>query len=122
MISGGIHGGVYIKGRDYDPLHVAITDYLNNRGFATFIVDKRGSRGYGEKYLSHLDMCGKEVDDVIAAGDYLKNTKGIIKEKIALHGTSRSSTTAALALTRSSTFKAAILASGFYIDLSCCSD
>ncbi len=114
LISGGIHGGVLLEDNEYDPLHSAICDYLNKAGFITFIVDKRGSKGYGEEYKAHLDMCGREVDDIIAGGMFLKSLDSVIDGCIAVHGTSRSATTAALALTRSDIFNAAILASGFY--------
>lgn len=114
LISGGIHGSAYDKNGEYDPLHLAIVDFLNERGYATFLVDKRGSKGYGREYESHLDLCGKEVDDVIAGCEYLKNLDAIDPNFIVIHGTSRSSTTAALALTRTDLFKAAILSSGFY--------
>jgi len=114
MLSGGIHGSVYGRDGKYDPLHVAITDYLNEKGFTTFIVDKRGSKGYGKPFLNHLDMCGKEVDDVVAGADCLKGLEGVVGERLAVHGTSRSATTAALAITRTKQFNAAILASGFY--------
>jgi len=114
MLSGGIHGSVYGNDGEYDPLHVAIVDHLNKNGFSTFIVDKRGSKGYGEGYQSLLDMCGEEVNDVIAGSEYLNGLEHVIDGGLAIHGTSRSATTAALALTRTDDFNAAILASGFY--------
>lgn len=114
MISGGIHGGIYLSDGQYDPLHVAITKYLNDAGFVTFIVDKRGSKGYGAEYQAHLDLNGKEVDDIIAGAKYLKSVNSVCIDQIAIHGTSRGATTAALALTRTGDFKAAILASGFF--------
>ncbi|MBS3140255.1 S9 family peptidase [Candidatus Woesearchaeota archaeon] len=114
MISGGIHGGIYLPDGQYDPLHIAITRYLNDAGFATIIVDKRGSNGYGDEYKAHLDLNGKEVDDIIAGAKYLKSLDFICSNQIAIHGTSRGATTAALALTRTDYFKTAILASGFF--------
>jgi len=114
LISGGIHGSVYNSSGDYDLLHIDIVRYLNEVGFATFIIDKRGSKGYGPEYMSHLDMCGKEVDDVIAGARYFKNLEGVLDNQITIHGTSRSATTAALAIAKSDIFNAGILASGFY--------
>lgn len=114
LISGGIHGGVLLEDGEYDPLHSAICGYLNEAGFITFIVDKRGSKGYGEEYKAHLDMCGDEVNDIIAGGMFLKSLDSVIDKCVAVHGTSRSATTTALALTKSNIFNAAIFASGFY--------
>lgn len=49
LVTGGIHGGVFQEDGDYDPLHIGICNCLNNAGYATFIVDKRGSKGYGNE-------------------------------------------------------------------------
>ncbi|MDI6737135.1 MAG: prolyl oligopeptidase family serine peptidase [Nanoarchaeota archaeon] len=113
LVTGGIHGGVFQEDGAYDPLHIEICNCLNNAGYATLIVDKRGSKGYGNEYMSYLDLCGREVDDIIAGGLYLKGLSQL-NGRIAVHGTSRSSTTASLAISRSSIFAAAVLASGFY--------
>ncbi|MBU2639134.1 MAG: prolyl oligopeptidase family serine peptidase [Nanoarchaeota archaeon] len=115
FISGGIHGSAYDKGgKEYDPLHVSISDYFNKKGYIALILDKRGSKGYGIKYLSYLDCCGKEVKDIIAGGNYLQNLRYVNKNKIIIHGTSRSATLAALVLSKTDIFSAGVLASGFY--------
>jgi dipeptidyl aminopeptidase/acylaminoacyl peptidase len=115
FISGGIHGSVYDKeGKKYDVLHLSIVKYFNMRGYVTFILDKRGSKGYGKKYLKYLDCFGDETLDIIAGGKYLQSLQFIDKRKIVLHGTSRGAPLAALVLEQSDIFAAGILASGFY--------
>ena len=114
LVSGGIHGGVKQKDGKYDPLQIEICKYLNDGGYITFIVDKRGSKGYGEEYQSQLELCGREVEDIIAGGNYLRSLDYVVDGNIGIHAISRSSTTVALALSRCSIFNAAILASGFY--------
>jgi len=115
FITGGIHGGVYSKNtRNYDPLHAKISKFFNERGFVTLIVDKRGSKGHGKKYMGLVDCCGDEVFDIIAGGKYLKKLDFVDKNRIFIHGTSRGATLAALVLTKTDIFKLGILASGFY--------
>ncbi len=115
FIPGGIHGSAYDKSsKRYDQLHISISNYFNKRGYITLILDKRGSKGYGKKYLKYLDCCGDEVKDIIAGGNYLKSLNKVDKNKIIIHGTSRGASLAALVLTKSNIFSAGILASGFY--------
>src|SRR3989338_879724 len=114
LISGGIHGGAKFDNGLYDPLHIEITDYLNSNGFLTFIVDKRGSKGYSTSYKRKIDFCGKEVDDIAEGGKFLKSLPELSDKSISIHGTSRGSTLAALIISRSNLFTSAILSSGFY--------
>jgi len=114
FVTGGIHGGIRRKDGRYDPLHKRICQYFTERNFATFIVDKRGSRGHGEKYMSLLDFCGREIDDILAGATYFKEAANIQPGSLAIHGTSRGATAAALAISRAEIFDAAILSSGFF--------
>ncbi len=115
FVSGGIHGSVYdSEGKSYDPLHKAIVKYFNKKGYITLILDKRGSKGYGKKYLRYLDCLGDEKLDIIAGGRFIKKLDFVDKKRIAIHGTSRSAPLVALVLEQSRIFSAGILASGFY--------
>ena len=56
------------------------------RGYVIITPDYRGSTGYGEAYYKKIDYGGKEVDDVIAAYDYLKTLPYVDPERVGIMG------------------------------------
>lgn len=85
------------------------TQYWTNRGFAVFEVDYSGSAGYGKPYRERLN--GKwgelEVEDTIAAADYLIAEKLADPDKLIITGGSAGGYTALMALVKSDLFKCA---------------
>jgi dienelactone hydrolase len=65
MIHGGIHG-------DFDPLYVPHIRSLVHRGYVIVAPEYRGSTGYGREHYDAIDYGGKEVEDCIAARDFLE--------------------------------------------------
>lgn len=64
MVHGGVHG-------DLDDGYVWQIRSLVGEGYVVIAPEYRGSTGYGAKHYAAIDYGGKEVEDVIAARDYL---------------------------------------------------
>jgi dipeptidyl aminopeptidase/acylaminoacyl peptidase len=56
------------------------------RGYVIITPDYRGSTGYGEAFYKKIDYGGKEIDDVIAAYDYLKTLSYVDAERVGIMG------------------------------------
>ena len=56
------------------------------RGYVIVTPDYRGSTGYGEAFYKKIDYGGKEIDDVIAAFDYLKTLPEVDPERVGIMG------------------------------------
>lgn len=63
-----VHGGVHA---DFQAAHLGQVRTLVGRGFVVVAPEYRGSTGYGARFYDAIDYGGKEVDDVLAARDYL---------------------------------------------------
>jgi dipeptidyl aminopeptidase/acylaminoacyl peptidase len=64
MVHGGVHG-------DFDDLYVPQVRSLVARGYVVVAPEYRGSTGYGRGHYDAIDYGGKEVEDAVAAVDYL---------------------------------------------------
>ncbi|MGI9077087.1 MAG: alpha/beta hydrolase family protein [Gemmatimonadaceae bacterium] len=64
MVHGGVHG-------DFTASHVTDVRSLVARGYLIVAPEYRGSTGYGREHYDAIDYGGKEVEDCIAARDYL---------------------------------------------------
>jgi dipeptidyl aminopeptidase/acylaminoacyl peptidase len=64
MVHGGVHG-------DLDDSYVWQIRSLVEQGYVVVAPEYRGSTGYGRAHYEAIDYGGKEVEDVIAARDYL---------------------------------------------------
>jgi dipeptidyl aminopeptidase/acylaminoacyl peptidase len=64
LVHGGVHG-------DFDDLYVPQVRALVGRGYVIIVPEYRGSTGYGRRHYDAIDYGGKEVEDVIAAVDFL---------------------------------------------------
>ncbi|HET7871482.1 MAG TPA: S9 family peptidase [Terriglobales bacterium] len=62
--------------------------YLANQGFFVIAPNYRGSSGYGKEFedANRFDMGGGDLEDVIAAADFLKKTGYIDPKKVAVMG------------------------------------
>ena len=63
-----VHGGVHA---DFGHVHLRQVRALVRRGYVVVAPEYRGSTGYGLRFYAMLDYGGLEVDDVVAARDYL---------------------------------------------------
>jgi dipeptidyl aminopeptidase/acylaminoacyl peptidase len=78
-------------------------------------LDQRGTPGHGEAYRRTADLGGSDVDDVLAAAEYLSRRPEIDASRIAFVGTSRGAYAGLLAAQRApDAFRAAVLRMGFY--------
>jgi dipeptidyl aminopeptidase/acylaminoacyl peptidase len=64
FVHGGVHG-------DFQAVHLEQVRALVRLGYIVVAPDYRGSTGYGRQFYDAIDYGGKEVDDVLAARDYL---------------------------------------------------
>jgi epothilone polyketide synthase D len=88
---------------------------LLNAGFAVLTVDQRGTPGHGEEYRRAADLGGMDVNDVLAAAQYLSRLPEINASRIGFVGTSRGAYAGLLAVQRApDVFRAAVLRMGFY--------
>jgi len=62
--------------------------YLVNQGYFVIAPNYRGSTGYGKKFMdaNRFDMGGGDLQDVIAAADWIKKTGYIDPKKVAVMG------------------------------------
>ncbi len=67
-----VHGGVH---GDLDPEHYApfIREAVE-RGYVVVAPEYRGSTGYGQEHYDAIDYGGYEVDDVLTAVDFIRET------------------------------------------------
>jgi len=96
-----VHGGGYSQAvrRAFlwsTPLHTLMA----REGWVVLSVDYRGSEGYGRAWRTavHLDLGGPDLDDTVAAADWLaSNVPGVDRRRIGLWGWSYGGFLAALA-------------------------
>ena len=65
-----IHGGVHSS---FSSSSIPFVRQAVDRGYIVIAPDYRGSTGYGAAYYEEIDYGGYEIDDVLAAVDYLKS-------------------------------------------------
>jgi acyl transferase domain-containing protein/alpha-beta hydrolase superfamily lysophospholipase/acyl carrier protein len=109
----GGDGGVLNGEGDY--AHISEHAPLNAAGFAVFSVDQRGAPGHGPEFTALAEIGGKDVDDVVAATQYLVELSEIDRTRVDILGTSRGAYSALLALERGPyLWRHAVLLMGFY--------
>jgi dipeptidyl aminopeptidase/acylaminoacyl peptidase len=64
FVHGGVHG-------DFGLGHLGRVRDLVRQGYVIVAPEYRGSTGYGRRFYDAIDYGGREVDDVIAARDFL---------------------------------------------------
>jgi dipeptidyl aminopeptidase/acylaminoacyl peptidase len=102
VVHGSYHGSF---GPDIFPLIArAVAE-----GYCVIFPEYRGSRGYGQEHYDAIDFGGKEVDDVVAAADYLAERGYAPADRTAIYGRSKGGMIALLAIERfPKRFKAAV--------------
>ena len=80
-----IHGG---PARQYVNAFNPGVQYLVNQGYFVIAPNYRGSSGYGKEFedANHFDMGGGDLEDVIAAAEWMKKTGYIDPKKVAVMG------------------------------------
>ena len=102
VVHGGYHGSL-------DPAYFSFIAAAVRQGYIVSFPEYRGSRGYGAGHYDAVDFGGKEVDDVVAAADYLAETRPVPRDRQAIFGRSKGGMIALLAIERFPTrFKAAV--------------
>jgi dipeptidyl aminopeptidase/acylaminoacyl peptidase len=80
LVHGGVHG-------DFETTYVPQVRALVAQGYVIVAPEYRGSTGYGRSFYDAIDYGGKEVEDVIAARDYLAQLVPYADtSRIGLHG------------------------------------
>ena len=106
-------GGALNSDGDYESIYEHHP--LCSAGFAVFTVDQRGAQGHGHAYVKSFDLGGGDVDDLIAAAEYLSTLNQIDPTAITIMGTSRGAFAALLAMSRTPhIWKGGILNMGCY--------
>ena len=78
-----VHGGVH---GDWSQTMLPFVKEAVQRGYVIVAPDYRGSNGYGAAHYNAIDYGGKELDDVIAAYDYLKTLPYVDSERVGIMG------------------------------------
>lgn len=69
-------------------------------GYVILAPDYRGSSGYSESYYNKADYGGKEIDDMLAAVDYLEAQPSVLKGHIGIIGGSHGGYNALMSIIR----------------------
>jgi dipeptidyl aminopeptidase/acylaminoacyl peptidase len=90
------HGGVH---SDFTTYYVHIVRELMERGYVVIAPEYRGSTGYGRDYYEAIDYGGLEVDDVVAARDWILETRSDLDpERVGILGWSHGGLIALMAV------------------------
>ena len=78
-----VHGGVH---GDWGQTMLPFVKEAVERGYVIVTPDYRGSNGYGAAHYNAIDYGGKELDDVMAAYDYLKTLPYVDPDRVGIMG------------------------------------
>jgi dienelactone hydrolase len=99
-----VHGGVH---GDWNEAMLPFVKEAVQRGYVVITPDYRGSNGYGAAHYNAIDYGGKELDDVMAAYDYLKTLPYVDPDRVGIMGWSHGGfITAHLVMREQTPFKA----------------
>lgn len=94
VVHGGYHGNL-------DNNMFAFLAAAVERGYVVIFPEYRGSRGYTKGHYDAVDFGGKEVDDVVAAGEFLtKFYPEVDPARLGIYGRSKGGMIALLAIER----------------------
>ena len=100
-----VHGGVH---GDWSQTMLPFVKEAVQKGYVIVTPDYRGSNGYGAAHYNAIDYGGKELDDVMAAYDYLKTLPYVDPDRVGIMGWSHGGFITSLIVMREQTpFKAA---------------
>ena len=99
-----VHGGVH---GDWNEAMLPFVKEAVQRGYVIITPDYRGSNGYGAAHYNAIDYGGKELDDVIAAYDFLETLPYVDPDRVGIMGWSHGGfITAHLVMGEDTPFKA----------------
>ena len=92
-----VHGGVH---GNWDQNYLPFIKEAVRRGYVIIAPDYRGSVGYGKEFHERIDYGGKEVDDVLAAVQVLRQMPNVDTTRIGVMGWSHGGYITALLMMR----------------------
>ncbi|MDP6675375.1 MAG: prolyl oligopeptidase family serine peptidase [Gammaproteobacteria bacterium] len=92
-----VHGGQHGRFRPRSMKHVIA---MVQRGYVVLAPDYRSSSGYSQEFYEAADYGGKEIDDMLAARDFLITLPEVDAERIAILGLSHGGYNSLMALIR----------------------
>lgn len=92
-----VHDGIHGSFRN---MYFPFVREAVQRGYVIICPEYRGTTGYGKEFYDAFDYGGKEVDDAMAAFDYLKTLPYVDPNRIGIMGWSHGGSIAASALFR----------------------
>jgi dipeptidyl aminopeptidase/acylaminoacyl peptidase len=94
-----VHGGPQVQ---YQNFFIRSVQYLVNQGYFVIAPNYRGSSGYGKEFedANRFDMGGGDLDDLIAAADWMVKTGYVDTKKIAVLGGSYGGYLSMMAVTK----------------------
>jgi dipeptidyl aminopeptidase/acylaminoacyl peptidase len=92
-----IHGGVH---GNWDQNYLPFIKEAVRRGYVIIAPDYRGSVGYGKEFHERIDYGGKEVDDVLASVQVLRQMPNVDTTRIGVMGWSHGGYITALLMMR----------------------
>lgn len=92
-----VHGGVH---GNWDQNYLPFIKEAVRRGYVVIAPDYRGSTGYGKEFHERIDYGGKEVDDVLASVQVLRQMPGVDTTRIGVMGWSHGGYITALLMMR----------------------
>ena len=101
-----VHGGYHFS---FNEEFFGYIERAVAEGYVVIFPEYRGSRGYGAEHYNAQDYGGKDVDDVLAAADYLAARANVDPARLGIVGRSRGGMIALLAIERApKRFQAAV--------------
>jgi dipeptidyl aminopeptidase/acylaminoacyl peptidase len=92
-----VHGGYHFS---FNEEFFGYIERAVAEGYVVIFPEYRGSRGYGAEHYKAQDYGGKDVDDVLAATDYLASRDSVDGAHMGIVGRSRGGMIALLAIER----------------------
>lgn len=103
LSNSGRPGLVLLHGGYHSSLDVEFFQHIVSavrQGYIVIFPEYRGSRGYGATHYNAQDYGGRDVDDVLAAADYLAGRPEVDGDRLGIVGVSRGGMLALLAIAR----------------------
>jgi dipeptidyl aminopeptidase/acylaminoacyl peptidase len=101
-----VHGGYHFS---FNEEFFGYVERAVSEGYVVIFPEYRGSRGYGAEHYKAQDYGGKDVDDILAAADWLSSRVDVDPGRLGIVGRSRGGMIALLAIERApKKFRAAV--------------
>src|SRR5258707_12572996 len=81
-----VHGGYHFS---FNEEFFGYVERAVSEGYVVIFPEYRGSRGYGAEHYKAQDYGGKDVDDILAAADFLASRASVDPGRLGIVGRSR---------------------------------